>query len=290
MNTYKPLFQKVVSKLKKEIPIRSIPWTKVLKEPLKIVSEAKSIDQLNRSFKLLMKSLHQYDGHCYFVPSKRKKKVLKKEDVPVVRQDVGIGYIRIPTFSGTSSKEIKRYARHLQKGISKSNVNKWIFDLRHNGGGNLYAMLLGLNSFLIDNQVMGTLVPKNGTISHFLKNYGIKYSKGKVYFGKKIMGSTKHCKKINYSKIAVLVDPKTKSSGELLAMCLQSSKNIKIFGKNTAGACSNMNIYSLSDKSFITYPTMIGVDKNGKRFTKGINPNIITNKPISLARSWLKSK
>jgi C-terminal processing protease CtpA/Prc len=289
MSTYTLLFQKTVKQLRKEFPI-SVPWSKILKKPLKIASEAKSMVQLNKSFKLLMKSLHKYDGHCYFVPAKRKKKTLRKTNKPTVKQYGEIGYIKVLGFDGNNSEEMKRYAKFIQKGIFRIGAKNWILDLRHNGGGNLYAMLLGISPFLIDNKVMGTLVLKNESTSHFLINYGIKYAKGKVYFGKKIMGMAEHCKKIKYSKIAILVGPKTKSSGELLAMCLQSNKNVKIFGKNTARACSNMSIHHLPDGSFITYPTMVGVDQSGKRFTKGIKPNVITNKPVTVAKSWLMSK
>lgn len=135
--------------------------------------------------------------------------------------------------------------------IKKLNINKIILDLRDNAGGDLKNALLFLKIFGADKNVQLSFVD-DGCIHMQIPELG----------------------KIDISNIVILVNDKTISAAELIALALKQLKNTVIVGKKTFGKSEiqcNKCISNLSVKYTIGKYIVNGIDISGT----GIEPDIM---------------
>lgn len=181
-----------------------------------------------------------------------------------------VGYVLVPPFSGTAS-EADLLARNLQSSIRNQdhvNVKGWIVDLRGNTGGNMWPMLAGIGPVLGD-----------GLAGHFIDANNIPQPFG--YFnGSSLLNQTAVISVPNAyallksnSKVAVLVDNGTASSGEAIAIAFVGRANTRFFGAPTCGLSTGNQGFSLSDGSTLILSVSIMADRNKNKFGGRINPD-----------------
>jgi hypothetical protein len=190
--------------------------------------------------------------------------------------DETIGVLQLPalvTFdaSDASAREYISAAHQLLT----ADACGWIIDLRGNGGGNLFPMLVAVGPLLGPGPTVGyrdrhgstdvyelladgSLVAPDGTILAVappdappIENRGI--------------------------PLAVLHGPGTASSGEGVVMALSGRPNVRTFGTPTAGVPTGNALYELSDGSALNLTSAIGVDFGGVAHEGPIAPDV----PIS---------
>ncbi|WP_295237216.1 S41 family peptidase [Sediminibacterium sp.] len=203
----------------------------------------------------------------------------------------GIGLIKIPkcmTFSNTKDREFANSIRYQLRTLDTQNeIIGWVVDLRNNGGGNMWPMIAGLNALMED----GIIGYKVGTPN----NKGIvwKTENGKINFSKEYTDTYK-VKKLN-TKIAVLIDSTTASSGEMTAITFIGLPNVKVFGQPSAGYTTTNSTFNLSDGTQLFLATNFVADRTGKLYPDKIIPDEFTNtkskfgnnETIELAKKWL---
>ncbi len=198
----------------------------------------------------------------------------------------GIGYILVPGY-GSINKEVgEEFAASIQTLIknleTENNIKGWVVDLRTNTGGNMYPMISGLGP-LLDVGDLGYFM--NGKNSNPWKNT-------KTGMGVKV--KTPYQLKNKDNKIAVLIGPRTSSSGEMTAITFIGQKNTKLFGEPSGGYITANQMFKLSDGSNLLLATSYVADRNKKRYLERIYPDVVAkaeaNKDVALqaAQGWLE--
>ena len=188
-----------------------------------------------------------------------------------------IGYIKVKTFINKlegHGDEAKEYVNTIVEKIKTSDNKKlsaWIIDLRGNRGGDMWPMLISLTPFF-NNNVLGYFQIKDSK-SKWLK------INDEIYLDNDSQNDRISISPINYRlknsglKIAVLLDSKTQSSGEGVAIALKSLSNVKFFGTQTYGFATSNKPIKMGFNEYLVLTTGAMVDFLGKDYPKGIVPD-----------------
>lgn len=266
-----------------------IDWSDYRSKVLKRGKNDKTIEDTHQTIRYALSQLN--DGHSFFISSKALKKeysdtTMKKITSIVSEYNNQIGYIKIPGFFGNEKLE-KAFAGRIQdliKDLDKHKITGWIIDLRDNGGGNMWPMLLGVGPILGD-----------GTAGYFVNNknnyekWG--YSKGKAFMDTTIILQTDSLYQLKNKnkKIAILINNKTASAAEAIAVAFIGLPKTRFFGKATRGLTTGNSTFILSDSSMIALMTVVYADRNKTLYGKQIIPDEIVKDGDAkdLAIKWI---
>lgn len=211
-----------------------------------------------------------------------------------------IAYINIPFLGVTKQKDIDWYANYIYDTIAKLQQHKpekWIIDLRLNGGGNIRPMLAGLAMFFGD-----------GIVSYYMDRNGVTsdeaaFKNGDFLMDGKVQATINHkIPALKPVKVAVLIGPGTASSGEGVATVFQQRKNTKLFGQHSAGLANATNGFVFNNNlSYFLISTANLADKHKKVLPEFVQPDVvvkgnesfshITSDPaVKAAIQWLNKK
>lgn len=211
------------------------------------------------------------DKHSFFISS---KKISEISNTAVVEHPQGeylgngIGWIKVPrliTFDENKDIQFADTIRSIIEKIDTDNtITGWIVDLRHNGGGNMWPMIAGLNA-LIDDATAGYFVQGKLKVP-WSNNNGTIYGKPKPINTYKI--------KNNKVKIAVLFDANTGSSGEMTVVSFLGLPNVKTFGQKSAGYTTANSTFRLSNGGQLLLARTYIMDRTGKSYKGEITPDV----------------
>lgn len=280
ISTRNKKFVKEVSKLIKEKSLfsDSLNWSEISKELAALPLEKNDSADHKIVFEYFLKKLRNVgDKHSLFLTQASinsftiKNSELKQPESKYLGS--GIGLIKVPkcmTFNSTKDKDFANSIRYQIKKIDTENeIIGWVIDLRNNGGGNMWPMIAGLNSLMVDGTV-GYLV---GTTN--IKEKEWKTENGKINYSRELIDTYK-VKEIN-NKIAVLIDSMTVSSGEMTAITFIGLPNVKLFGQPSAGYTTANSTFYLSDGTQLYLATNYVADRTHKTYPDRIIPDVIIN-------------
>ncbi|WP_312320456.1 S41 family peptidase [Stenotrophomonas sp.] len=164
----------------------------------------------------------------------------------VERLGAGVGYVKVPGVRGVesqSSRELSAGIQHQLCAIGQD-VNGWVVDLRDNRGGSMWPMLAGLFP-LLDDAPPGAFIDREGKVSPW-----------------KIRG-TRECD-LSQAPVAVLMGPRTASSGEMTAIAFIDRPNTRFFGQASAGLATGNSSVFLPDGARIALTTTHAQDRSGR--------------------------
>ncbi len=141
----------------------------------------------------------------------RKAITVKSTRYGTIKEQPGIGYIKISHFYETSASEIDK----ILKKFNKQQIKKMILDLRGNPGGNLNAAIQISDMFLAKDKVIVTTRGRKSQKSE--DNF--KATSDQLFKG----------------KLIVLVNKGSASASEVLAGALQDNKRAPLAGQKTFG-------------------------------------------------------
>jgi len=211
---------------------------------------------------------------------------------PLVRvQTNEVGYISVPAYSGVDKTAAESYVRTVYDSLSAAVANgagtcKWIVDLRANGGGNMWPMLGGLRPFLGEVGLGNFVSPWRSTpLWHARDQVDVKPPASLAA--------------LESANVAVLLGPRTASSGEAVAISFIGRPRTRTFGLPTAGLSTSNTDFKLPDGALILLTIAVEADRRGKRYGKEITPDETidapaagaTNDPqLDRAVAWLQSQ
>ena len=271
---------------------KTVNWDSLSLKMHKSAKKATTIEDLKPAFEILLNELKDHHGMirnstngsiiAHFTDyknSRNKNKRTYSSKIWKIVNDVNsryeytllpdkIGYLKIvgvgPNIDG--QKEAERIRNSLTE-LCKSKVNKWIIDLRYNGGGNINVMLAGIAP-LLDTKMVIKIQDKNNEIpftGEIIKN-DFWYAGNNVFkIGKK--------PKIRNPKIAILTSRWTTSSGELIAVAFKGQKNTKFFGEETEGKTTNNSWEIINNEIALVISTGVYCDRNGTVYPENIKPD-----------------
>ncbi len=193
------------------------------------------------------------------------------------RQMQGIGYLLVPGLRGSDANAGEAFSAQLCGHIgrlAKSASKGWIIDLRNNTGGNMWPMIKGLRPLLGDADI-GAFRDRNGVVTAWHSQ------------------PSKACSiDLSGSAVAVLVGPRTASSGEAVAVAFRARADTRFFGQPTAGLSTANQSFALPDGGVIALTTAVFLDRSGEAYPQGIGPeNLVPHDQdaIAAAAAWLRT-
>ncbi len=208
------------------------------------------------------------DRHSHLVPPvvARQGSVqgMPTENVVVKALGSGIGYVSMPGFSGNHDKRVRAFTQTVADEIAKTSSDAqrgWVVDLRSNAGGNMYPMIAALSSMLGDD-VLGSFQDRHGV---------------RTPWQVPVKSRPKTNVDLRDVSVAVLIGPKTASSGEATALSFHGRPNTRFFGQPTAGLSTGNGVVGLPDGAAIALTTVIMLDRNGH----GDGASLVPDEPVA---------
>jgi hypothetical protein len=156
--------------------------------------------------------------------------------------------------------------------LDHSHPSGWVVDLRGNVGGNMWPMLAGIGPLLGEGDDLGEFFTLDSHSTWKYRNgvaAEIENGKESPYPG--VAGAP--YKLTGTPNVAVLIDRRTGSSGEAIAIAFRGRPKTRFFGEHTEGTSTANNVVKLSDGASIWLTIGVDADRTGKKYLEGFGPD-----------------
>ena len=302
---------------------RQVDWSKAGPAFLDRVARATTDEERARAVVQLfaelddVHSILQFDGrshgHYEGVDEEVRRKVMpllersraQTNKVMAKLLEGGCGYVRVPSMAANTPEEVERLARELRSAIAEVAAGKptaWIVDLRLDGGGNVYPMLVGLAPLLGDGVVGGT-VDGDGRLVHewVLKPDGLYWRDGAG--DRRFAALDLPVQLVEPTPpVAVLVGPVTGSSGEATALAFKGRPRCALLGEPTAkGYTTVINPFPIDARTTLSLAVGFMADRGGAPCKSQVAPDevieggdafddLATDRKVLAAMKWLRGQ
>jgi carboxyl-terminal processing protease len=199
----------------------------------------------------------------------------------------GFPRIRINGWSGSveAARASTEALRSSIDAVGASGQCGLIVDLASNTGGNIWPMLVGLSPLLSEG-LLGQFRSADGSSRAIEKKDGFVFFNGERHpFNPPGVSSGVPI----VQKVALVVGPRTSSSGEILAILFRGQNGVKIFGAETSGQSTATSTVSLPNGGSLSVASSVTVDRAGTAFNAKLAPDVTTDEPLNEASEWLSS-
>ncbi len=179
--------------------------------------------------------------------------------------DRGIGYLKVV---GIGPGDVKTQADAIRQGLNDLNgqeVDKWILDLRFNGGGNMEPMLAGLAPLLGNGIVGGAVKGEREITREYHIENGLFFNSGRLVCRMENVPSD-----VSGEKVAVLTSRYTASSGELVGVSFKGRANTRFIGESTAGYTTGNGFDRIGEDLVMVISQDLFMDRNGVRYDQRV--------------------
>lgn len=190
-----------------------------------------------------------------------------------------LGYIRLRAFLQSDSEHGSAYARALRDAVAslhRQGADQWILDLRDHQGGTLFPAIVALRPLL-----------GSGSVGYFTDSNGKQHTSW-LWGAPGAPAAPGVTEDVNPAAplptfdgerqaVAILLGPKTDSSGEMLAIAFHGRANTRSFGAPSAGFTTAVNGARDRYGNFFGFIGAYAADRNGQR----IFPKVIPDVPVA---------
>jgi carboxyl-terminal processing protease len=265
----------------------TITWSDVEGQLRPLAAGAQTATDVDAVLRLLLVRLG--DNHSTFMPPRQATSFSStgsQNPLPDVKGlGAGIGYIRVPAFSGGDPVAMRAYADTVHArlaALAPSTTCGWVVDLRTNGGGNMYPMINGLRPLLGDQ-----------TLGFFVSGPSRSPWASRVTLPMQLANTLAPMDSV---AVAVLYGPRTASSGEIVAISFRGRAKTRSFGQPTGGFSTANAMFPLPSRANLNLTTAIDADRNGVLYGGRIQPDVLIpattpddSTTLSAATEWLRS-
>jgi carboxyl-terminal processing protease len=205
----------------------------------------------------------------------------------------GLAYVAVPSFSPLNPERQLAFATQIQALIRQLDtehpITGWVVDLRGNGGGNMYPMLAGL----------GPLTGP-GELGYFVtghKEEAFAYRNGEAYAvkpGRGVRVLQPYTLRQPASPVAVLIGPRTASSGEITALAFIGRPATRVFGQPSMGLTTANRLIPLPDGAELNLAESSEADRTHRRHVGPLVPDEVVptesaspDTALQAASAWL---
>lgn len=203
-----------------------------------------------------------------------------------------IGYLKVVGIGPGNVKEQADFIREGLVDLKEKGVNKWIVDLRFNGGGNMEPMISGLAPLIGEGFVAGAINRDNEIREYIIED-------GQFYNFDRLVCEMDNLPRIKQGeKVVVLLSRYTISSGELVAIAFKGRKNTIFIGEDTAGYTTGNGYDKINDELVLVISQDVFIDRDKKRYDNkvGVDEQIEfqhtefleNDNQLNRAKEWLK--
>ncbi len=268
----------------------TVNWDSLQQQVYRKAENAKKVTDLKPAFEYLINQLRDHHGRVlsaadysnlsWFTdyqqhrhPDKREMdmetwKIVNNADARFTYTllEDNIGYLNIVGIGpAVDIQEESKRIRAAVNELAEKKVDKWIIDLRYNGGGNMHPMMAGIAP-LVGDGIVGSLVnlQKEKQFDWEIRNSNF------IYFGYQAVDLPNNIVFTKPPRIAVLTSRWTVSSGEIVATALKGRPGTRFFGEATGGATTNTCFERIADEVILCISTGIFCDRNGLAYEVNI--------------------
>jgi len=287
---------------RRSIYANSVIWTQARD---RAIASSKTVSGEKEAILVMLRLLRELgDEHAFPVPKEGVEQYLQRASTraAATSQDIAqrnkaiegdISYVSIAAFASTDPATIQKFSDDLSRQIKTADAKAtcgWIIDLRDNSGGNMWPMAAGVSQ-LLNAESFGSFQSGNGAKVAWWNSEG-----GVGFGGQMVVSKTAELPALVNSKksIAVLVGPKTSSSGEAMAVAFHGRPNTLLFGDITHGLTTSTERLAFSDHFDLFISTSRFVDRTGHVYSGPIAPDVIvaaskdgSDAPLRAAIDWL---
>jgi carboxyl-terminal processing protease len=193
------------------------------------------------------------------------------------------GYLRVPTFAvplGTpdAAARITAMADTLQalvRAVDAQGPCGWVVDLRHNRGGNMWPMLVGVAPILGEGPYGAFVDASGGSVQwYYADGAAGTLSASGVRSVAARTSRPPYALRRPDPPVAVLTDSLTASSGEAIAVAFRGRPAARSFGGATTGVPTANAGYRLPDGAFLLIMVSVDADRTGRRYDTRIPPDV----------------
>lgn len=180
-----------------------------------------------------------------------------------------VAYLKVV---GIGPGDIKEQADAIRKGLIEAKiagVNKWILDLRYNGGGNVNPMLSGLAPLLGNHSIGGAVNAQEEIIRTYKTQNGAFHNNGRIACEMDALPEIDPSE-----KIAVLLSRYTVSSGELVAIAFKGRDHTIFIGEPTAGYTTGNGFDQITDELALVISQDVFMDRDENIYYKNVPVDI----------------
>ncbi len=206
--------------------------------------------------------------------------------------DNNVGYLKVVAIGQGIVKEQADQIRNGLKQLKAQGAERWIVDLRYNGGGNMEPMISGLAPLIGEGHIGGA-VNNNSEIS---RTYKIENSQFDNY-GRIACEMDSLPSIAPEEKVAVLLSQYTVSSGEMLAVCFKGRANTIFIGEETGGYTTGNGFDAIGEGIYLIISQDVFMDRNGNGYYNSVGVDFQSefkescsmddDEQIDLALEWL---
>lgn len=206
--------------------------------------------------------------------------------------DDRIGYLKIVGIAPGMVEEQSNFIRDGLKKLKEQGANKWIVDLRYNGGGDMNPMIAGLAPLIGAGFIGGSVDNKNNLHQEYEIRDGQFYDNGRL-----VVEMENHPQISENEKVAVLLSRYTISSGELLAIAFKGRANTRFIGEQTAGYTTGNGWEQVTDELLMCISESTFIDRSRKKYDNKVgvdeviefahNLKLEGDRQIASAKDWL---
>jgi len=254
-----------------------VDWPNLKHEMHSMASEADSTEQLKPALDHMLKELgddhgriiHKgrflsyYSGekkvHLEHIDTETFNKIQSGQVYPFTTRliDHKTGYVRIVGLPMGDNEQMSAEIQDAVCDLIHQGADRWIIDLRYNGGGNMFPMVEGIAHIIGDGHVGGTKGVTHEESSIW------KIEKGDFFYDDQTVALTNTCATPSVPPIAVLTSTYTASSGEALAVILKQRENTRFFGQNTMGKITATDWTQIDEETAMMISVSYYVDRSG---------------------------
>jgi len=213
----------------------------------------------------------------------------------------GYGYLLIPDNNPTQHGAVSDIARQIRDSLAAldpTRLKGLVIDLRLNPGGDMYAMLGGLSNLFEPGKLRAFIYP--GVKKEESWNINSHYGVDQVFSGPDTPCTiNRRGKALYHLKVAVLIGPYTRSSGEALAISFKGRSNTRFIGEHTGGYTTANTSFQFSPEIGLFVAAAVEADRTGRMYPESVWPddeltggddfdNLKNDLKVIAALRWLK--
>jgi C-terminal processing protease CtpA/Prc len=269
----------------------SLNWDSIRSETEALAESASSCEQTYAAIRRAIQMLG--DNHSFLLPPDFDPGAVSREQFGPPSGRIiedRVGFVALPFFMGTPEEALD-YAEalhHMLRKFEAAGVERWIVDLRQDGGGNMGPMLAGLGP-LLSGPKIGAFSYPDGTSDTW------NYQDGGL-----VCGSDEYIRLSNPVQlqsdqlpVAVLTGPSTASSGEAVTVAFRGRPLTRSFGQPTYGVSTCNRGFDLPDGGKIWLTVGTFADRTGSKYGGPIKPDKIIEgseqEVLTSALEWVRS-
>ncbi len=191
----------------------------------------------------------------------------------------GVAYVLVPSCDAALVPELQAFARALRGVVLELAVAApagWIVDLRFDGGGNVWPMLLGLRPLLGEGELVRSVTADGALVRSGCTRDAAWLDQGDGPLEQLRIEPATQEPRVAAPRVAVLVHGWTMSSGEMIACAFEGLRagEARLFGEPTAGLTTATELFPLADGSLLVLPTSRMATLSGRVHAGPIEPDV----------------